>query len=203
MIFRPVHFSPTFGRVLSVVVALAGIVAVVGFVAVGAWMSLAQAIWPIALLVTAAFAMFWLPSITIQEHEVTVRNVLATHHVPWPAIQRIDTKWALTLYTPRGPIAVWAGPAPSRFSVLSTTRGDALGVAESARAAEGSVRTSDTLDTESGAIADVIRRRWELLRDDGLLDLPVDDEAFRRDIHWKTIATLVVLVIATVISSAL
>lgn len=201
MNFTPVHFSPTFGRVLSVVVAVAGVVAIVGFAVAGEWAGLARSVWPTLLIVAVAFALFWFPSITIAEHEVTVRNVFVTHHVPWPAIERIDTKWALTLFTSHGPIAVWAAPAPSRYSLLGTTRGDANAVAESARAASGSVRPSDTLDTESGALADIVRRRWERLRDDGLLDLPVDESAFRRDIHYRTAIAIGVLAVATVASA--
>src|SRR5690606_33349577 len=133
------------------------------------------------------------------EHEVTVRNVFRTVHVPWQAIQRIDTKYALTLYTAEGKIAVWASPAPNRYSQFTTSRGD-MAVAESARAASGSIRPGDALNTESGAAAHVSRRPGEDLRDDGWLGGQYE---LRVDIHWQTIAILAILVVASVAGALL
>lgn len=200
MRFQPTTYRPLFGRILAVVIAVIGVGAVVSsFVAGQPWFAV-RSIAPIALIVTLVFAAFWFPSVSVRPDEIEVRNVFSTHHVPWPAIRRIDTKWALALETDRGTVSAWASPAPGRYSILGTTRGDVLGTASSARAAGGSVRPGDALSTPSGAIAHVIRTHWEELRDDGLLDAPGANTGSRRVPHLKLILTCAVLVVATTLS---
>jgi hypothetical protein len=59
-------------------------------------------------------------------------------------------------------------------------------------------RPGDLLETESGAVAYVIRRHWDDLREAGHLDAPVlEGGRLRRDIHWVTIAVLSGLTVAT------
>jgi hypothetical protein len=201
MRFAPTTFRPAFGRVLSVLVTAIAAAGVVGFITTGDWGGLLRYGWGLALLAVLAVALFWLPSLAIAEHEITVRNVFSTVHVPWPAIQRIDTKYALTLYTPRGKVTAWASPAPNRYaSQLSASADTRL----AANGQGGSIRPGDLLNTASGAAAFVIRTHWEQLRDDGHLDNPtIEDGAFRRDIHWVMICVLGVLVLGTVLGIAL
>jgi Bacterial PH domain len=201
MRFAPTTFRPAFGRVLSIMVAAIAVAGLAGFVVTGDWGGLLRYGWGLALLGVLAVALFWLPSLAVAEHEITVRNVFSTVHVPWPAIQRIDTKYALTLYTPRGKVTAWASPAPNRYaSQVSASTDSRL----AARGQGGSIRPGDLLNTASGAAAFVIRNHWEQLRDDGHLENPVIEEgAYRRDIHWVTIIVLAVLAAATLLGFAL
>lgn len=200
MRFTAVYFRPIFGRVLSVIVCLIAAAGIVGFAVTGDWSGLVRYGWGLVLLAAVAVALYWLPSLRVEEHEVTVRNVFSTVHIPWPAIQRIDTKWALSLHTTQGTVDAWASPAPNRYASQSATRA-------SARIAhEGSgffPRPGDLLETESGAAAHVIRRRWDDLRESGMLDAGAEPGSVRRNIHWRTIAVLGVLVIATALGYAL
>src|SRR5918998_1311301 len=100
MVFRPAQFKPAFGRVLTVVVSLVALGALVGFVVSGDWSGLVRFGALPLLLMVVVWALFWAPELRVEEHAVTVRNVLRTFSVPWTAIERIDTKYALTLYTP-------------------------------------------------------------------------------------------------------
>jgi hypothetical protein len=197
MRFAQTTFRPAFGRVLSIIVVAIAAAGVAGFVATGDWGGLLHFGWGLALMAVTAFALFWLPSLVVAEHEITVRNVFSTVHVPWPAILSLDTKYALTLYTPLGKVTAWASPAPNRYAGQVSASADArlpgagLG---------GSIRPGDLLSTASGAAAYVIRSHWEQLRDDGHLDNPVIERgAFRRDIHWVTVCLLGALTIATVL----
>lgn len=201
MRFQPTTFRPLFGRILAVVVAAIVALGLAGFVVIGDGPALLRYAWGPLLVVAAAFAAFWFPSVSVAEHEVTVRNVLSTWHVPWPAIQRVDTKYALTLYLPEGrKISAWASPAPNRYAAqVGITRETKL----AAREQGGAIRPGDLLDTPSGAVAYVIRRHWEELRDDGKLDAGVEPGSLRRDWHWPVIATLAVLAVATVLGFAL
>jgi Bacterial PH domain len=196
MVFRPVRFKPAFGRVLTVVVTAVALAALAGFVVTGDSDGLLRYGALPLLLIAVVWAMFWAPELRIEEHEVTVRNVLRTFHIPWNAIQRIDTKFSLELYTPEGKIDVWAAPAPSRIAVPTMSKPDAR-VAESARAAGGSIRPGDSLASSSGAAAHVIRLHWEQLRDDGVLDAAPAHKV-RVQWHIATIAVLAVLTAASV-----
>lgn len=195
MRFAPTSFRPIFGRVLSILVAIVSLAGLAGFVVAGDWPGLLRYGWGLLLLAALVFALFWFPRLDIAEHEILVRNVFASHHVPWPSIQRIDTKYALTLYTPLRKVTAWASPAPSRYASQVSNTADARLAAD----ASGShIRPGDLLNTTSGAAAYVIRRHWEELRDEGRLGA-VDPEAMRRDIHWPTIITLGVLAAATLL----
>lgn len=201
MRFAPTTFRPAFGRVLSIIVVAIAVAGLAGFAVTGDLFGLVRYGWGLGLLGFAAVALFWLPSLSVAEHEVTVRNVFSTWHVPWPAIQRIDTKYALTLYTPRGAISVWASPAPNRYAgqVSSSSENRLPG-----KGLGGSIRPGDLLTTASGAAAYVIRNHWDQLRDDGHLDNPVVEEgALRREPHLPTILVLGALVIATVLGIVL
>jgi PH (Pleckstrin Homology) domain-containing protein len=197
MRFAATRFRPTFGRALSVVVAVIVAATLIGFAAAGDWNSLARYGGGLLLAVATAVALYWLPSLDVAEHEITVRNVFSTVHVPWPAIQRIDTKYALTLYTPAGKVTAWASPAPNRYAAQASSAVDA----RLAAGASGThPRPGDLPDTTSGAAAFVIRRHWEQLNEDGHLDAPVIEAGtLRREIHWATIAVLTALTVATVV----
>lgn len=201
MRFAPTSFRPAFGRVLSVLIAVIAGLGLGGFAVSGDLPGLAQYGWGLLLLAATGFALFWLPRLGVEEHAITVRNVFSTVTVPWTAIQRIDTKYALTLYTPAGKVTAWASPAPNRYaSQVSST----LDTRVAGQGQGGSIRPGDLLHTASGAAAFVIRRHWEDLRDDGHLDDAVVEEgSMRRDIHWATIAVLVGLAVATALGFVL
>jgi hypothetical protein len=191
MRFQPASFRPTFGRVLTIVMALIALGALIGLVVAGDLGTLLRSGWWLLLLAAVTWALYWMPVVEVLEHEVLVRNPLVTWHVSWPAIERIDTKWALTIYTSRRKIEAWAAPSSGRFTVFTLGPEDTR-VSETARLA-GSIRPGDTLSSESGAAANQIRRHWEQLRDDGLLDVSAEHRIVRRDWNVRTIAVLSVL----------
>jgi len=201
MRFQPASFRPAFGRVLTITMALIAAAALIGFAVAGDIAGLLRYGWWLLLLPALTWGLYWMPAVDVQEHEVTVRNPLSTWHVPWPAIQRIDTKWALTVYTPSGRIEAWAAPSSGRYTVFTIGPEDTR-VSESARLA-GSIRPGDSLSSESGAAANHIRRHWEQLRDDGLLDGPLEPGMLRREPHLRTIALLSVIVVLGVLGLVL
>ncbi|MGL4340731.1 MAG: PH domain-containing protein [Rhodoglobus sp.] len=197
--FAPVSFRPAFGRVLSVVVTVIALSGLIGFVITGDGGSLLRYGWGLLLMVVVVYSMFWYPSLDVAEQAITVRNVFTTVIVPWSAVQRVDTKYALTLYTHDGTITAWASPAPHRYATHNASASDA----RLASNGTGAVRPGDLLSTPSGAAAFVIRRHGEQLRDDGLLNASCEAEGVRRDIHWPLIIVLGVLLVATVLGVAL
>lgn len=201
MRFQPASFRPAFGRVLTIVIAVIALGALAGYLIAGDLLGLLRSGWWLLLMAAVVWALFWMPEVEVLEHAVIIRNPMSTWTVPWPAIQRIDTKWALTLFTERGRIEAWAAPASGRYTVF-TLGPDDTKVTESARVA-GAIRPGDTLSSESGAAANHIRRHWEQLRDDGLLDGGVEPGTLRRTPNTRTIVLLAVLLVASILGLVL
>ncbi len=102
------------GRILAVVTVVVcafGVVALFG----GDVVAGDPLFWPILLMAVLAWALFWRPSLRMQEHGVTVQNVFRTHFIPWPVDPRIGHRYSLTIFTvTRKGECRQAAPAPGR-----------------------------------------------------------------------------------------
>ncbi|HWS58491.1 MAG TPA: PH domain-containing protein [Actinotalea sp.] len=157
---------------------------------------------PLLLLVaTAAWAVFWAPSVTVSDAGVSLRNVLRTVDLPWPAIQRVDTRYALTLGTAYGTYTAWAAPTSGRRRDAAG-RSDVRGLPETTYGPAGTVRPGDLPDSPSGQAAALVRLRWEALRDAGYLDDP-RLERQRPVVHWHGVEVTVLLVLALATATGL
>ncbi|WP_341579654.1 PH domain-containing protein [Microbacterium schleiferi] len=195
-----VHYRPLGGRILAgATVAIAGL----GIVA----MTIQNPLdglrygWPLLFVAVLAVVLFWRPSLTVQDHGVTVTNPFRTAFISWPSIQSIDTRWSLRVTTAQRAITVWAAPAPSRHRSAGLSRSDFAGVGQSAQGPHASLRPSDAISTPSGNLAQVIRGRWEELRDRGALDAGADPGADWHTVNVPAIATLLVLALASVLGA--
>ena len=202
----PSHFfrlHSRFGRVLTVIVA-AGSLAALILVAVSGRLAEAAMLTPVlSLLSFLTWAGFWRPAVLAGPAGVTLRNVWHTTEVSWPEIQRIDTKFALTLYTPHGKVTAWAAPAPDRHVVLGAVKADGGHLPESSYL-DGTVRPGDLITTDSGQAAYAIRAHWEKLRDEGhLADARSEFPGLRRHWHWASLAIAAGLTAVTVLSALL
>ncbi|MDR2566825.1 MAG: PH domain-containing protein [Bifidobacteriaceae bacterium] len=153
-----------------------------------------------ALACLTAWAVFWAPKVIVGADGLDIRNVVASHHVPWAAIARIDTKWALTLYTAQGKVTAFAAPAPSNLRPLrGASSADIKHLPESAFDAARSVRPGDLPGTPSGDLAWVVRERWEQVRDQGPTGTASGQQATRR---WHTATILLWLALAAAAAAA-
>ena len=175
---------PTSGKVLTVVIGLFAAVGLFSFVFRGEWRD-ALGFTPLAVAVVYfCWLLFWYPSVTVEPSGVQVRNPLRTFQISWPAIVRIDTRYALTLFTrTTKKIVAWSAPSPSRYAGINTVRPDLSGLNQTIgqKRAEldgtgltapkaGSVKLGDTPRSESGLAALHVRRAWAALHDAGYLD---------------------------------
>ena len=187
------EFRPRSGRVMTIATAV--------LAAVGAVAAMVQE--PVnglrylpafGLAVVLVWALFGRPAVLVSDGGVEIRNVLRTIELPWPSIVRIDTKYALTLYTAYGVYAAWAAPAPSRTHTLRATPEDTRHLPETSYIG-GGIRPGDLAGTPSGDAAAHIRRRWELLRDAGHLDAPrLERDAPR--VRWHLVPAVGVAALA-------
>lgn len=158
-------FRSRFGQIFSVVtwvvLGAAQAPVVVPFDAVG----LLHSIPLTATFALAVWAAFWRPVLRVGDDGIAIRNVFTDYDIPWGAVQQIDTKWGLTVFTEIGRITAWAAPAPGRHSSFSASRDQGQFLPESTYL-NGTIRPGDLATSESGAAAAHIRRIWETRRDE-------------------------------------
>jgi len=215
--FETAEYRPGFGRGLAVAIAVLGGAAIIwGLITNAA--AIAPFIAPILLVVVLTWAAYWRPAVVVTPAGVELRNVTRTIDLPWPTIQRIDTKFALTLYTAYGVYSAWAAPAPGRSGAAGIYQEQNPGLV--GRGLGGPVRASrdatrnlpestysggtiglgDLATSPSGSAAMLVRRRWEAMRDAGLLDDPrVERDRPRVRWHAATLAAIAVLAAASLL----
>jgi hypothetical protein len=193
---------PRFGRVLTVLVAVIAVAVLISIGVTGV-VNLVR-FGPLVILgVYVVWLLFWSPAVTIAPSGVIVRNVLREHEVTWPAIQRVDTKFALQLFTSAGTVTAWSAPAPGRHATFKVAQPELGGLPESTYAAERSIRPGDIPSSESGLAALYVRRFWEQLRDAGHLDRGVVEGTGVRT-HWlRREATVLVALTALAVLALL
>jgi hypothetical protein len=142
------------------------------------------------------WVLFWAPYVTIAPSGVTIRNLIRTQRVSWPAIKLVDTKYALTLTTTVGKVTAWAAPAPSRWTVMRTAASELRQLPGTSYGPGNSVRPGDIPRSESGVAALYVRRYWEQLRAAGYLDAAtIEGRGVETTWLWPEIAALVGLAI--------
>ena len=119
---------------------------------------------PGAFIALFVWEVMWLPQVLVSDTAVTLRNPLRTVVIPWTALVHVDTKFALTLYTPGRKFAAFAAPAPGRSLIPNTRKTDPVPFLN------GEHRPGDVLSSESGEAAHLVRRRWDLLKQRDLIE---------------------------------
>lgn len=154
---------------------------------------------PVALgLALAAWLVFRLPRVDVDDAGVTLVNPLRTVHVPWAALIEVRTRYALTLVTPHGAHRAWAAPGPGRHAVIASGRDEVLHLPRSSFDARGGVALGDLAGSPSGIVAAMVRRHWDALVEDGRIPLGEADETpVRVHWHWPALAGLGVAVLTT------
>lgn len=186
-------YRPWFGRVLVAgIAAICAVSAVVTLWREGVGALLRVAPW-LALVAGSCWAVFWRPRVEVSDGDVRLVNVLRTIDVPWPAIEEVETRWALTLVTAYGTFKAWAAPAPGVVAAARATRSDVRHLPASTDGGEG-VGLGDLPTGPSGEAAVVVRRHWDQLRAAGYLDNPrLEHERVPVRWHTETLAVGAVL----------
>lgn len=187
-------FVSRFNRVLAVLIWAAAAALVVGLLVSVHDMRLLYVV-PCALFAFIGWALLWRPRLAIGDEGIEVINVTRTVDIPWQALIHVDTKYALTLYTPGRRFPVWSAPAPGTARTLRATRQETAGRVGKPNVADSVRRPGDLLNTESGAAAEVVRRRWTQLQQNGTIDSGLADET-PVTVRWHLVALAVLTVLA-------
>ena len=121
---------------------------------------------PALFVMLFVWEMLWRPDVRVSDEAVTIRNPLRTIVVPWAALVHVDTKFALTLYTPGHKFAVYCAPAPGR----SLTSAGRRKTTDPVPYLIGQPRPGDLPDSDSGEAAHLVRSRWDSLQRSGRID---------------------------------
>ena len=199
-----VTLRPRFGKVLCISVWVIMAVVLVSLIATLDGERILRFTPGLLLIAFGAWLLFWRPAVRVEPFGVEFINLLRTRTISWPAIQRIDTKYALTLYTTGGKFSAWAAPAPGRGTLNRANKQDLRGLPESTYGPGNSVALGDVPSSESGAASLVVRRQWEALRDAGHLESgAVEGTGVTTTWHYYSAAALAVLIIASVLGATL
>lgn len=137
----------------------------------------------------AVLVFLWSPALVVDDRGARIRNPLRTIDVAWDALIHVDTKYALTLFTPGRSWPVWVAPQPGALAARRAARR----ARDDDRTAPRSpldvgVRVGDLPGTESGDAAALVRRRWaeraDRSADADAIAVPVTQ-------HWARSAALV------------
>ena len=154
---------------------------------------------PLACVNLLVWESLWRPLLTITNDGVEVINPFRSIHIPWNALVNVDTKFALTLFTPGRKFEVWVAPSPGRsFGYRSAAVADRE-IRRSSPHSSSTVRPGDLVTSESGAAASLVRSRWELLQTSGLIEAGIAHEvAVTVSWHWPVISALMILGAASI-----
>lgn len=194
---EPASFRPGFGQwVTGALAAICALAALIGLID-GGFIALIT-LWPwLALLVGTCWAVYWHPEVRVDDEGVTLINVWHRVEVPWAALIGIETKWALTLVTPKRRYRAWAAPAPGR-SVMRREQRDTHRLHDAAIG--GEIRPGDLPHTDSGAAAKMVRDRWTAIRESGAVDdVDAADVTVAGSLHWRVFGVGAVLVALAII----
>lgn len=104
-------FRPTSARVYAALCWFVALVLLLAFATNGGVAEILQ-YGPVALALAAVgWAVFWQPHVRVEPRGVTLANVFRTHTVGWGAVERVETRWGLHLWTPAGKLSGWGAPA--------------------------------------------------------------------------------------------
>jgi hypothetical protein len=187
-------FVSRFNRVLAIVLWIVVAVLLAAGLANGhdgrRWLGVV----PAAFGVLVGWTALWNPRVVVDDDGVEVVNVFHTAIVPWAALVNVETRFALTLVTPRRRVAAWAAPAPGRAGVALARRSEQRhgSAAVTPVSGPGERNAGDLLTTESGDAAYIVREHWDGLREAGRLELgQADTIAVPVRLHVLTIVGVV------------
>jgi hypothetical protein len=187
-----------FNRVIAIAVWVISLAIAISLFFVNRPSQLAYLV-PLALVNLLVWEALWRPVLKISDAQVEVTNPFRDVGIPWGALVNVDTKFALTLFTPGRKFEVWVAPSPGRsFGYRSAAIADRE-IRRTAPHSSSTVRPGDLITSESGAAASLVRSRWELLQTSGQIEAGIADTiAVAVNWHWRTITALLVLLVASV-----
>lgn len=126
------------------------------------------------------YLAYWRPRVRVDRDGVEFVNTLRTVHVPWSALEQVETRFALTLVTARGRFVATAAPAPGALGTYSAAANLRARLDEKHR----HVRPSDLDEVDSGSAAAMVLEHWNAAAASGV---PRADAESAPVVHWHAL----------------
>lgn len=194
---EPLVYRPTFVRVLCVVT---WVLLAVGLVVTTVQDPLAGLYWApvIAFVAVGVLALFWRPSVEVDDEAVTVRNLVRDTRIPWSRLDALDTRYSLTLFAGDLRVTAWAAPAPGRSQALRQSRSEAAALESLGTNLQHGLRSSAVPNSDSGGASLMVQARWERAR--MVNPAPADPPPVQRTWAVGVVVALVVTFAASVVA---
>jgi hypothetical protein len=115
---------------------------------------------PLYLLVLwVVFVFLFKPSVKVTKDLISITNPFRWIQISISAVVDIETRRGLVLKTKEGDFPVAVGVAPGRYTVARANKSDFKWAGSSVGRDQFDVSPSDILDSDSGAVAHVIRQQ--------------------------------------------
>ena len=142
----------------SIVVLVDGMIAGLDFYVNG----LASFLGSLPLYLVIAWVVFvflFKPSVRVTKESVSITNPFRWIQISIQDVEDLDTRRGLVLKTKAGDFPVAVGVAPGRYTVARANKSDFKWVGNDGGRSQGVVSPGDILDSDSGAVAFVIRQQ--------------------------------------------
>jgi hypothetical protein len=141
-------------------------------------------------LAYAAYASLWAPSLVVDASGAEIRNPVRTVVVAWQSLIHVDTKYSLTLHTPRRAWPVWCAPQASALVARRAARRarEDRDPRDPRNPLDAGIPIGDIPGTESGDAAALVRSRWDARTGRGV---DADTVPVHVTVHWGRVAALV------------
>ena len=115
---------------------------------------------PLYLLVLwVVFVFLFKPSVKVTQDVISITNPFRFIQISISGVVDIETRRGLVLKTKEGNFPVAVGVAPGRYTVARANKSDFKWAGDDGGKAQGVVSPGDILDSDSGAVAFVIRQQ--------------------------------------------
>jgi hypothetical protein len=115
---------------------------------------------PLYLLIAWVVVVFlFKPSVKITKESISITNPFRWIQISIQDVEDLDTRRGLVLKTKAGDFPVAVGVAPGRYTVARANKSDFKWVGNDGGRSQGVVSPGDILDSDSGAVAFVIRQQ--------------------------------------------
>lgn len=143
-----------------------------------------------ALAASITATLFLRPKAIVDEFGVIAINPFRTLRIPWSQIVDVETRFGLVVLTATTRFRVSAGVAPGRHTVARADKESFKHIGGIQTKGAGFIFPGDILESDSGALAQVIRGQLSAIGSD---ETKVGGDEITVEWHWLTICGLVLL----------
>jgi hypothetical protein len=143
---------------------------------------------PLYLVIAwVVFVFLFKPSVKVSKESISITNPFRWIQISIQDVEDLDTRRGLVVKTKVADFPVAVGVAPGRYTVARANKQDFKWAGNDGGKAQGVVSPGDILDSDSGAVAFVIRQHLKRLNESSAVSLVETKPVVRTDFVSITI----------------